>query len=163
MERAITPAAKRRHVKARHVSAGKAKEQAGVPSGTAPSCDTVSTALGRPAERTNRAVASPPSSAATISGSPSCPDAASRVSTSRCLHAGNSAAFESHAAHHSYRRRDSVPRQRPPVRRRQDSSAGERDGRKGGIRSRPDRPVLSTRSDGHRDSGAVRRRGRQVL
>src|SRR5712692_8071775 len=100
---------------------------------------------------------------ATISGSPSCPDAANSVSTSRCLHAGNFAAIESRAAHHSHRRRDSVPRQRPPVCRRQDSSAGERDGRKGGVRSRTDQPVFSTRTDGDRNSGAVRRGGGQVF
>src|ERR1039457_6330609 len=74
--------------------------------------------------RTNRAVAASPPSAATISGTPFCPDAARRVSITRCLHAGNFAAFESRADHHSYGRRDSLPRQRPPVRRGQGSSTG---------------------------------------
>jgi hypothetical protein len=59
----------------------------------------------QPEIATDQAVAA---SAATISGTPSCPDAASRVSaivsTKRCLHAGNFAACESRAAHHSYRR-----------------------------------------------------------
>src|ERR1700686_4488131 len=104
-----------------------------------------------------------PPAAATIFGSPSCLGAASRVPTMRCLHVGNSAAFESHAAHHSYRRRDSVPRQRPPVCRRQDSSLGERDGRKGGLRSRTARTILSAGADGDRDSGAVWRGRRQVF
>ena len=64
---------------------------------------------------------------------------------------------------HPHRRRNSFPRQHPPVCRREDPPSGERDGREGGLRQRPHPRFLPARPDGHRDSRAVRRRRRQVL